>query len=186
MSLEKNVAYKESKMDFTEIITRNDFHKIIDHYDLKVGVEIGVGVGSNAMHLLDNSGIEILYGVDNWSVRSSSKAQKSTKDNLAEYGERFKMLEMRSLEAVELFEDESIDFVYIDGNHRYKPVVEDIKAWYPKVRKGGFFGGHDYVVARGCGVIKAVDDYFEAIDREFYLTREPIDTNVNISFWMIK
>jgi hypothetical protein len=186
MILEKNVTYEEIDMDFAEILTRNDFHKLINHYGYEVGVEIGVGAGVNSMYLMDNSQIKLLHGVENWSVRGPKKRQDLTKEELKAYGDRFNLIEMNSRKAAALFEDESLDFVYIDGDHRYKGVKADIELWYPKVRKGGFFGGHDYVVARRCGVIQAVDEYFENIGREFFVTQEPDGDPVNRSFWMIK
>ena len=44
-----------------------------------------------------------------------------------------------------IFEDESLDFIYIDANHAYDFVVEDINLWFPKLKKGGIFSGHDYL-----------------------------------------
>jgi predicted O-methyltransferase YrrM len=49
-----------------------------------------------------------------------------------------------SEEASSHFEDESLDFVYIDGDHTYNAVTLDLEKWYPKVKKGGLFYGHDY------------------------------------------
>ena len=48
------------------------------------------------------------------------------------------------MEAVKDFKDNSIDFVYIDGNHTYDYVTQDITEWSKKVRKGGIVSGHDY------------------------------------------
>jgi hypothetical protein len=50
---------------------------------------------------------------------------------------------MTSAEAVKQFQDKSVDFVYIDGNHDYKYAEEDIRLWYPKVKEGGFLCGDD-------------------------------------------
>ena len=47
--------------------------------------------------------------------------------------------------SLEIKEDESLDFVYIDANHAYDWVVQDIELWYPKVKKGGILWGHDYL-----------------------------------------
>jgi hypothetical protein len=52
------------------------------------------------------------------------------------------------MEAVKDFEDESLDFVYIDGHHGFKWVTEDIFEWSKKVRKGGIVSGHDYGLRR--------------------------------------
>lgn len=68
-------------------------------------------------------------------------------------------LQTTSLEAAEQFEDGSLDFVHIDASHDYENVLADIKAWYPKVKPGGFITGDDYVSNWG-GVIQAVKEYF--------------------------
>lgn len=59
--------------------------------------------------------------------------------------------------AVTLFEDKSIDFVFIDGSHDYTSVVKDINNYLPKVAPGGVIGGHDYNL-RFFGVVNAVND----------------------------
>jgi predicted O-methyltransferase YrrM len=64
-----------------------------------------------------------------------------------------------SLEAVNEFEDNSIDMVYIDGRHDYDSVIADIKAWLPKVKKGGYITGHD-IDLDGERVLKAVTEAF--------------------------
>lgn len=51
---------------------------------------------------------------------------------------------LSSEKASEQFDDSSLDFVYIDACHDYEAVKADISYWLPKVRKGGFIGGHDY------------------------------------------
>ena len=53
-------------------------------------------------------------------------------------------IKMESVEAAKLYEDESLDFVFIDAAHDYQNVKNDILAWYPKIKIGGKLGGHDY------------------------------------------
>ncbi len=65
-----------------------------------------------------------------------------------------------SLNAAKQFEDNSIDFVHIDASHEYKDVLDDIKAWYPKVKPGGIISGDDYILCWD-GVVNAVNEYFE-------------------------
>lgn len=64
--------------------------------------------------------------------------------------------------AANLLADESLDWVYIDANHSYQSVVQDIHAWLPKVRRGGILAGHDYGAPPevGFGVKQAVDEIF--------------------------
>jgi predicted O-methyltransferase YrrM len=66
-----------------------------------------------------------------------------------------------SLEASKLYEDESLDYVFIDAAHDYKSVKKDITAWLPKVKKGGILSGDDYLQQHG-GVVQAVNEIFGA------------------------
>jgi Methyltransferase domain len=50
-----------------------------------------------------------------------------------------------SVKAAESFSDGSLDFVYIDANHTFQHVNQDLRAWYPKLRVGGLICGHDAV-----------------------------------------
>ena len=51
---------------------------------------------------------------------------------------------MKSTDAAKLYDDKSLDLVFIDAGHSFEDVVADIKAWLPKVRDYGFIAGHDY------------------------------------------
>ena len=64
-----------------------------------------------------------------------------------------------SVEAAKLYADNSLFFVFIDGSHLYESVREDILAWLPKVKPGGFIGGHDIDQTEEFnGVRRAVDE----------------------------
>ena len=66
---------------------------------------------------------------------------------------------MPSVEAAKQYADKSLFFVFIDGSHLYEAVKEDILAWLPKVKSGGFIGGHDIDQTEEFnGVRKAVDE----------------------------
>lgn len=52
---------------------------------------------------------------------------------------------------------EQVDFVYIDGVHLYDQVKKDITNYLPKIKPGGFIGGHDYHPFWS-GVVQAVDE----------------------------
>lgn len=66
-----------------------------------------------------------------------------------------------SLDAAERFENESLDWVYIDGDHLYEAVTADLRAFLPKVKRGGYIAGDDYGEPGWWedGVTRAVDEF---------------------------
>jgi len=64
-----------------------------------------------------------------------------------------------SIEASKMYKNRSLDFVFLDAAHDYENVFCDLTAWYPKIKKGGYIGGHDYGKSFA-GVNKAVDEFF--------------------------
>lgn len=82
-----------------------------------------------------------------------------------------------SHKAAELYEDRSLDFVYIDANHHYEFVKQDIKAWLPKVKKGRYFAGHD---------ITCIPDVRRAVTELFGNEAEELPTTNNCGVWLVK
>lgn len=138
-----------------------------DKKDL-VGAEIGVFRGEHAKQLLENLDIKKLYLVDLYKcypqyeasaeiLGGLGKARKEAKKELEEHMSKIAWLIERSETAVKKFSDGGLDFVYIDGNHAYRFVKQDVGLWSKKVKKGGLVGGHDYDERHG--VIPAVTDF---------------------------
>ena len=69
-----------------------------------------------------------------------------------------------SYDTVDMFADNSLDFVYIDGDHTYEGVIRDINTYLPKIKLGGYMGGHD--LGKG-GVTKAIIEAFGDVDIHF-------------------
>jgi len=67
------------------------------------------------------------------------------------------------MDALHYFRNESLDFVYIDGDHAFRYVAEDIYEWNWKVRKGGIVAGHDYRANRG-GIEKNINQVGPVVD----------------------
>ena len=67
-------------------------------------------------------------------------ARENTKFALS----RARLVRKPSVEAAPTFADASIDWIFIDGDHTYDGAIADLKAWYPKVRRGGLVSGDDY------------------------------------------
>jgi len=65
------------------------------------------------------------------------------------------------------FDDDSIDFVYIDGDHSYESVVKDITLYLPKIRKGGIIAGHDYCDVAWPETVNAIDETIGVPDKVF-------------------
>ena len=85
------------------------------------------------------------------------------KSNMKPVEKYYRSIRSKSLEAVNSFPDQSLDFVFIDASHEYEDVKEDILAWLPKVKSGGILAGRDYYLDEQfyCGVNRAVDELFE-------------------------
>lgn len=62
-----------------------------------------------------------------------------------------------SLSAVNRFNNGFFDWIYIDGNHDYEHALNDLKAWYPKLKQGGFLVVDDYGVEGWRTVTRAVE-----------------------------
>lgn len=77
----------------------------------------------------------------------------------AEVLDDINIIRMDCNEAVKLYQDNSLDFVFIDGGHSYEEVKNDIQKWLPKVKIGGVLCGDDYHKNHP-GVIKAVEEIF--------------------------
>jgi cephalosporin hydroxylase len=75
-----------------------------------------------------------------------------------------------SFDRIKEFEDNSIDFAFVDANHEYEFVKRDIEALLPKMKSGGVLAGHDYNSSHP-GVLKAVQEAFvEEVNRDYYIT----------------
>lgn len=76
---------------------------------------------------------------------------------------RLEIIRCDSREALNNFKDESLDWVYVDGNHTYEFVMEDLRNCWSKVKTGGYITGDDYHVPGWWedGVTRAVDNFIE-------------------------
>lgn len=66
------------------------------------------------------------------------------------------------IEAAALFDNGSLDFVFIDAIHTYEAGIEDLNSWYDKVREGGIISGDDYTPELFPGLVKAIDEFFSS------------------------
>lgn len=150
--------------------------------DSPVGVEIGNDYGISTEYILDKMPTLKLFGVDpyidyvDWNTNLLNDRQKAYEEMMARlnrFGDRFTHYRMTSDEAASKFQDESLDFVFIDGLHTYDQVLVDCRNYYPKVKKGALFCGHDFGVIEE--VRNAVIKFAEEINFSgIQLTRQDV------------
>lgn len=129
------------------------------------GVEVGVEQGEYAEVLCRaNPGGEYI-GVDAWKAyrgyrdhvgqRKLDGFYRATQKRLEPYPNA-RLIREYSTRASRQFEDGSLDWVYLDGNHSFESVTADLVAWSPKLKVGGIMSGHDYVRYRLPNLIHVV------------------------------
>ena len=136
-----------------------------------VGCELGVSEGFNLCQILEHcDNVTSMYAIDpympymDWCGEISQyridESKKLAMSNLASVSqsEKVNFLEMTSSEAVLKMSDNELDFVFIDGDHSYERASEDMMNFYPKVKSGGMFSGHDYSLS---GVNRALCEFMQ-------------------------
>jgi predicted O-methyltransferase YrrM len=121
----------------------------------KVGAEIGVSKGRYSKWICSYNRKAKLYCIDPWKAYPDY-IEKHKEDDQKEMDEIYEFAKNRlknfncefvrktSMEAIKDFNDNSLDFVFIDGNHTFEYVVNDIAEWEKKVKPGGIISGHDF------------------------------------------
>ncbi len=134
-----------------------------------IGIEIGVFEGEHAASLIKNLNIKKLYLIDPYVIPNKEdifwtkkilNAKKNVQNKFRK-DKRIRVIHKYSTDAVKDIE-ELVDFIYIDGNHEYLAVREDINNYWKILKKGGVLGGHDVhnaVRAHNRGVMKAVFEF---------------------------
>jgi hypothetical protein len=166
-------------MKIEELDSRDNIGLILNGMGLNgIGVEIGVAFGENAEQILMRSSLKKLILVDPWDyvpeqspvgygdmIKDWDGCYKYCLNKLAKFSDRIDIRRTTSLDASLQMEDRSLDFAYIDANHMSPFIDEDISLWYPKVKSGGIFGGHDYHDYKNeiytCTVKTAVDKFID-------------------------
>ena len=144
--------------------------KLLKNRSELVGAEIGVYEGINAKYYLKELDIKCVfliepytayenYDLKNLGLRKTLEiAEKIAHATLGSYDHKIRWIKKKSVDAVNFFFDEILDFVYIVGNHSYASVAEDILLYYPKLKEGGLLAANDYDIK---SVKRAVDEFAE-------------------------
>jgi hypothetical protein len=152
---------------FPSLRTRADLLRIVRPGG--IGIELGVSRGLFSELLLQDETLSYLYSVDSYGdAKHREDKYLAALARLAPYRSRNSIVRLRFDEAVALFPDGYFDFVYVDGcAGTGQERGQTIQDWWPKVRAGGVFAGHDY-----CGkwplVMKAVDGFAAGMDLQVF------------------
>ena len=149
---------------------------IIHRKQWKEIVEVGVNKGTTAKLICAHCNLNNYWLVDPWKEYKGEGAGSLAEVKQWDWDNRYhdvKKLEIaydfvevireKSLEASLQFDDNSVDLVFIDGNHTYAHTYSDILFWLPKIRNGGALMGHDYS-HHFPGVQKAVDELLPGME----------------------
>ncbi len=188
MKIIEGIKIKEWRVKIPDTC-REDLPQFFVDLGYKVGAEIGVEKGKFS-EVFCKAGLKI-YSIDPWRIYSDYNNPRGqarldfqyehTKRVLDKYP-NCTIIRKTSMEALEDFEDESLDFVYIDGNHLFRYIAEDIYEWSKKVRKGGIISGHDYIEANSswspCHVKYVVNAYVSSFKIKDWYLLDGSGTNV--------
>ena len=162
--------------------------------DSVVGLEIGTCRAESTAFLIEKCpNIVKLYtvdpykGYDDWNGEITQEAVDRFRDvaikNLKQYGERVQMIRETSSDAAAMIntivDKAEFDFIFVDGDHSYEATLADCEAYYPFLKKGGFFCGHDYGFLPD--VKKGVDDF-----RAESKITAPLNLSLNSAFFWYK
>lgn len=159
-------------MTFTDRIALLEFCNT--RFPQGIAVEIGMASGCFTKQILASwPTLGKLHCVDSWrhfdsdlhdACNLDAKTQEERYQQvMADFKDNPKVNIIRatSIYASQSFDDQSVDFIYLDANHSYTSVWHDLDAWWRVLKDGGLFSGHDYEEGdgQGHGVKKAVDEF---------------------------
>jgi len=165
-----------------------DFYKsIVEKFDNAHFVEIGCWKGRSAsfmcVEIIRNNKTIKFDCIDTWKGSSEHQhlpeIQHNTLydvfiNNMKPVEKYYTPIRLPSVSASELYPKESLDFVFIDGDHSHDAVISDVKAWIPKIKSGGILAGHGYP---SCDTVKSAIDII--INNKYLKT-----TNTNV--WYVE
>jgi hypothetical protein len=160
-------------------VGRKQLAELWNDLGYKTGAEIGVRKAKFSTHICRCIPEVHLYCIDPWVPYARRRYSKQRQDEywrisvkaLEPYNTT--ILRMTSMDALDKFKDDQLDFVFIDGDHQFDAVMLDLIHWSRKIRSGGMIALHDYYHFNWSGVVEAVRAYTHChkID-PWYVTKE--------------
>ncbi|VTR99125.1 class I SAM-dependent methyltransferase [Tuwongella immobilis] len=129
-----------------KISNRDEFPALLDRLGRNgLAIELGVAAGGYSEQLLRHGKMSVLFSVDRWSDHHNDAECEHARRVLSQFGCRSVVLRMTFEQALPIFADGVFDFIFIDGYaHTGQDGISTLDSWWPKMRSGGIFAGHDY------------------------------------------
>ncbi|MBV5330042.1 MAG: class I SAM-dependent methyltransferase [Chlorobium sp.] len=164
---EKNVMQR-SAPTILENFYRHDIVTLLNG-NSNIGVELGVAEGIFSERMVNSGMFATFIGIDMYADAHDTAQYKRALKRVGIYS-NYKILRMRFDQALELFDDESLDFIYIDGYaHGGEEGGQTIFDWYKKVKVGGVIAGDDYHPDWPL-VREAVNEFASQLGEELFIT----------------
>lgn len=157
--------------------------RLLDYLPSGICAEIGTFEGAYADCILNRNNPKKLYLIDAWEsydcgydddtiMLDQQKHNNMFNEIVKRYKDKNNVEVIRSYSklAIEKFDNDYFDWVYIDANHSYEGCMNDLKAIDSKVKDSGYICGHDYETKaiKRFGVVDAVNDFIK--EKNYYLT----------------
>jgi hypothetical protein len=141
---------------------REEFPALLNQLGLTgTAIEVGVWHGDHARQILQNWEGEKLILIDPYQAPGDvtewgkvhpqadfDEAKEAALQVVNAFPGRCEIYFFTSQEASSQFFGQ-YDLIYLDGSHRYPDIHNDLRAWWPRVKEGGIFAGHDFINAKG-------------------------------------
>ena len=155
------------------IENRNDITKLLDKK--AIAVELGVADGFFSEQILSSEKIKHLYSIDMWAGDRGHDIEqyKRAIKRVSPYYARNTIIRSKFEQVVDLFDDNYFDLIYIDGYaHTGQDNGKTLHQWWPKVKIGGVFSGHDYDEKMWPLTFSIVNDFSLHINKKVLFTKE--------------
>ena len=155
----QNSNYNSQENNLIGLLDFIKYHNLTDKNMVEVGCFLGISTELFAIFCKHITSID-LWGInqdrdggecakESWpAIEQSARERLSKYDNAA-------LIKDYSNNIAKITENDSLDLVYLDGDHSYEAISLDISVWYDKVKVDGILSGHDYNIP---AVKKAVDE----------------------------
>jgi hypothetical protein len=147
-------------------IGRNELASLFAELGFKSGAEVGVEQGEYSEVLARANMDSKLFMVDPWKsyrgyrdhvgqekldafFAATSSRMRHLQRNILKPFFEYEIIRKTSVDAARDFKDGSLDYIFLDANHSFDWIMQDLIHWAPKVRPHGICAGHDFFVGKG-------------------------------------